>query len=421
MTGSGSAALAIESCRAPGFPRGRRSDPQSCSPGVADDLEDDGDGDGAGQHGLGSAAAAPAPRPPRRRPASSCSWPSIRCGTTTCRASPPLHRRLPRLTREGAVFTNAHLDHYPSVTAVGPLVDAHRGPTLDQWHRRKRLVRPCPEEERHERRRPRDEAPRRAGWCRLVPAPPRVSTVGDELKMAHPGSRVIGISHKDRSAILMAGRAADLALWWDTQTGAFVSSTWYAPELPKWAADFNASRPADAWLGREWRAVGEGGAPCCGGCRRHRDPPTTTASTAARSATSSSSPSRRPRSRGRSSAARGDRHPGPELLLQRRGGSRQGAALGRDPRHHGAHRPRPRAAARRHRPPGRPRAHRRRRHRRPRCGAGARADEGVEDAGRPASRGRTSRRRSRTRSSGPSAPVPGSRAVRGAPSTSTGR
>jgi hypothetical protein len=86
-----------------------------------------------------------------------------------------------------------------------------------------------------------------------------VSTIGDELKMAHPGSRVIGLSHKDRSAILMAGRMADLALWWDTKTGAFVSSNWYAPELPKWAADFNAGKPADAWLGREWRALGEGG------------------------------------------------------------------------------------------------------------------------------------------------------------------
>jgi len=87
-----------------------------------------------------------------------------------------------------------------------------------------------------------------------------VSTIGDDLKMAHPASRVIGISHKDRSAILMAGRMADLALWWDTKTGAFVSSTWYGPELPKWAADFNAGKPADAWLGREWRALGEGGA-----------------------------------------------------------------------------------------------------------------------------------------------------------------
>ena len=78
--------------------------------------------------------------------------------------------------------------------------------------------------------------------------------------MAHPGSRVIALSHKDRSAILMGGRMADLALWWDTKTGAFVSSTWYAAALPQWAADFNAARPADAWLGREWRAAGEGGA-----------------------------------------------------------------------------------------------------------------------------------------------------------------
>jgi hypothetical protein len=87
-----------------------------------------------------------------------------------------------------------------------------------------------------------------------------VSTVGDELKMAHPGSRVIGISHKDRAAILTVGRMADLALWWDTQTGNFVSSTWYVPELPRWVTEFNARKPADAWLGKEWRAVGEGGA-----------------------------------------------------------------------------------------------------------------------------------------------------------------
>jgi hypothetical protein len=48
-------------------------------------------------------------------------------------------------------------------------------------------------------------------------------------------------------------------LWWDQKTGAFVSSTWYRPELPAWAAAFNARKPADAWLGREWRAS-EGGA-----------------------------------------------------------------------------------------------------------------------------------------------------------------
>jgi hypothetical protein len=78
--------------------------------------------------------------------------------------------------------------------------------------------------------------------------------------MASPGSRVVGLSLKDRSAILMAGRMADAALWWDTQAGAFVSSTWYRPALPPWAAAFNARRPADAWLGKEWRATADGAA-----------------------------------------------------------------------------------------------------------------------------------------------------------------
>ena len=60
------------------------------------------------------------PPPRRRRPASSCSWPSTRCATTTSRASPPAFTGgFRRLMRDGAVFTNAHLDHYPSVTAVG--------------------------------------------------------------------------------------------------------------------------------------------------------------------------------------------------------------------------------------------------------------------------------------------------------------
>jgi arylsulfatase A-like enzyme len=163
-----------------------------------------------------------------------------------------------RLVREGAVFTNAHLDHYPSVTAVGHSAMLTGAPPSisgiigNDWYDRS-LGRNVTSVE--------DPATRLLGGREGPGCSPhrlRVSTVGDELKMAHPRSRVIGISHKDRSAILMAGRMADVALWWDTQTGAFVSSTWYAPELPGWAAEFNARKPADAWLGREWRALDDG-------------------------------------------------------------------------------------------------------------------------------------------------------------------
>ena len=160
--------------------------------------------------------------------------------------------------RDGAVFTNAHLDHYPSVTAVGhsamltgawPSISGIIG---NDWYDRALKKNVSSVE---------DPGTRRLGAAEGTGSSPhrlKVSTVGDELKMAHPGSRVVGLSFKDRSAILPAGRMADLALWWDSKTGAYVSSTWYAPQLPKWVADFNARRPADAWVGKEWRATGSG-------------------------------------------------------------------------------------------------------------------------------------------------------------------
>jgi len=40
-------------------------------------------------------------------------------------------------------------------------------------------------------------------------------TVGDILKRDSPQTRVVGVSMKDRSAILMAGRRADAAYWFD--------------------------------------------------------------------------------------------------------------------------------------------------------------------------------------------------------------
>jgi predicted AlkP superfamily pyrophosphatase or phosphodiesterase len=162
---------------------------------------------------------------------------------------------LGRMMRDGAVFTNAHLDHYPSVTAVGhsTMLTGARpsisGIVGNDWYDRALKRNVASVEDPGTRLLGAGDAPGSS------PHRLRVSTVGDELKMAHPGSRVISMSHKDRSAILMGGRMADLALWWNTQTGAFVTSTWYRTELPKWVSDFNAGRPADAWVGREWRAV----------------------------------------------------------------------------------------------------------------------------------------------------------------------
>jgi hypothetical protein len=79
-------------------------------------------------------------------------------------------------------------------------------------------------------------------------------TLGDELKLATQGeSKVFSISLKDRAAVLPGGFAADGAYWIDPKSGAWITSTYYRPDLPKWAQDFNASDRAAKHWDREWK------------------------------------------------------------------------------------------------------------------------------------------------------------------------
>ncbi len=78
-------------------------------------------------------------------------------------------------------------------------------------------------------------------------------TLGDELKLATQGkSRVFALSLKDRASVLPAGFAGDAAYWIDPASGAWLTSTYYRNDLPKWVQDFNSSRPQKYW-DREWK------------------------------------------------------------------------------------------------------------------------------------------------------------------------
>jgi hypothetical protein len=82
------------------------------------------------------------------------------------------------------------------------------------------------------------------------------STVGDELRLATTDrSKVIGISVKDRSAILPAGRHANAAYWFSVAVGNMVSSTYYFKELPAWVTAFNNTKPADKYFGAKWERL----------------------------------------------------------------------------------------------------------------------------------------------------------------------
>ncbi|MDE1177437.1 MAG: alkaline phosphatase family protein [Edaphobacter sp.] len=166
---------------------------------------------------------------------------------------------LSKMLSEGAIYTDAHQDHFPTVTATGHAtylsgsVPATSGIIGNEWYDRKSGKVITSVEDAETRLLGVDGEKEGSSPHNLI-----VSTVGDELKIADRGaSRVIGISMKDRAAILPAGRMADAAYWVDNLTGAVVSSTWYQPELPEWVKQFNAQKTALKSLGASWHAVGD--------------------------------------------------------------------------------------------------------------------------------------------------------------------
>ncbi|MEO8350499.1 MAG: alkaline phosphatase family protein [Chthoniobacteraceae bacterium] len=73
----------------------------------------------------------------------------------------------------------------------------------------------------------------------------------DELRMRF-GSKVVGISMKDRGAILPAGKKPAGAYWIEPKGGNFVTSSYYMAELPAWVRDFNQRGLAASFLGQTW-------------------------------------------------------------------------------------------------------------------------------------------------------------------------
>jgi hypothetical protein len=162
------------------------------------------------------------------------------------------HAGFDRLLTQGAVFTNARYIHFPTVTAVGhstfltgatPSVSGIVGNEWFDFGEHKPVTSVS------------DSGTKLLGGTGEGSSPHRllVSTVGDELKMWDGRkSRVIGVSLKDRAAILPSGHMADGAFWFDPKSGNFVSSTYYFADLPGWVKDFNSGAPAANFRGFHW-------------------------------------------------------------------------------------------------------------------------------------------------------------------------
>ena len=169
---------------------------------------------------------------------------------------------LDRMLREGANFTNARYEHVPTVTAVGhsvistgamPSVSGIIGNAwVDRANGNKQVTAVCDLDVKVVGA----ETPKPGARCvDQDPASPRrllVSTIGDEMRNRDEKTRVIGVSLKARSAILPSGHRASGAFWFDDGTGNFISSTYYAEELPAWVKVFNERKLPAQYVNRKW-------------------------------------------------------------------------------------------------------------------------------------------------------------------------
>jgi len=156
-----------------------------------------------------------------------------------------------RLLERGAVFSNANFRHAATETGPGHSVllsgrhPSHSGIVANDWWDPylKKTVNVVDDPL---------QLPLGGEGRSASPANALGFTVGDVLKLRNPRSRVVGVSLKDRSAILLAGRRGDAAYWYETAGGNFITSTYYTSEAPPWLVKWNSRHLANQYAGKRW-------------------------------------------------------------------------------------------------------------------------------------------------------------------------
>lgn len=164
-----------------------------------------------------------------------------------------------RLLEGGAVFDNANYTYTPTYTACGHGVfmtgapPALSGIVGNEWYDRAlgKSVTSVSDDKGEFKSLGGKEGARAAAPHKLL-----ATTLGDEMRLSTQGqAKVIGISSKDRSAILPAGKRPNGAFWFDLSTGNYISSTYYANELPAWVQQFNQTHHSSKYLNAKWERL----------------------------------------------------------------------------------------------------------------------------------------------------------------------
>jgi len=162
-----------------------------------------------------------------------------------------------RLMTEGFMLKNAHYNYAPTVTGPGHAsvytgtTPAIHGVIGNEWYDKelKKDVN-CVEDPQHSAIGGSGENGDVSPWRMLS------TTITDELELfTQKRAKVIGVSFKDRGAVLPAGHMPDGAYWYDGKSGKFITSTYYSTKLPDWLEKFNAQDLAGKYLAREWATL----------------------------------------------------------------------------------------------------------------------------------------------------------------------
>tara|TARA_B110000238_G_scaffold85521_2_gene93989 strand:- start:6932 stop:8572 length:1641 start_codon:yes stop_codon:yes gene_type:complete len=83
------------------------------------------------------------------------------------------------------------------------------------------------------------------------------TTISDQLHLAqNMQGKTIGVSIKDRAAILSAGHSANAAYWYDAGAkNQWITSSYYLEKLPNWVKKFNEQNKANSYLNDTWNTL----------------------------------------------------------------------------------------------------------------------------------------------------------------------
>ncbi len=173
------------------------------------------------------------------------------------RFQPSFEGGFKRLLDHGVLFTDAHHFHAGTVTAAGHAslstgrYPAHSGMVGNEWYDRtdgKHVY--CVEDATTPILAPEGAKP--GSGAGRSPARLLTNGLGDWIQASDPNSKVFSIGAKDRSAVLMGGKNAQGAFWFDRRNGQWVTSTHYASEYSAWVREFHRERFAESYFGRTW-------------------------------------------------------------------------------------------------------------------------------------------------------------------------